>query len=344
MGAFSAALVSDAIRARLAKELDVDSRRLKTTLWGIDFPNPLGMAAGFDKDGRYFNALGALGFGHIEIGTVTGQGQAGNPKPRLFRLIQDQGLLNRMGFNNQGSQALAKRLEQSQIEPVLGINIGKSKVVPLESAAEDYGKSLRRLHTFAHYLVVNVSSPNTPGLRKLQGKEELQGLLGSLQERNESLGAASGRGRKPLLLKISPDLKAQALEDVVAVVEKEGVDGIIATNTTISRKGLKTANIEALGEGGVSGRPLAERSRQVLGTLYEMTDGKIPLIGVGGVFSAQDMWAMIEAGASLVQIWTAFIYEGPLIVRRILREFDQMLAREGLSSVQELVGRAHRAR
>ncbi len=338
MKALNGALASGRVRRLIQKRTTISDPRLQTTLWDIDFPNPLGMAAGFDKDGRYFNALGALGFGHVEVGTVTGQPQEGNPRPRLFRLVEDEALLNRMGFNNQGSAALAGRLQQGPIEPILGINLGKSKVVPLEDAVDDYGASLKRLHRYARYIVINVSSPNTPGLRRLQGKAMLQDLLGQLQELNMRLGISTGMGRKPLLVKISPDLSSGALEDVLSVVEEESLDGIIATNTTISREDLESPGVDELGAGGISGRPLTRRSCEMVAQIYERVQKTIPIIGVGGVFDAADAWAMLEAGASMVQIWTGFVYGGPLIVRDILSGILEKMEERGFHSISEVVG------
>lgn len=341
MGGFRRAMAPAPIRGEVARRLAVESPRLEVTVLGLNFPNPIGMAAGFDKNGRYFNGLGALGFGHIEIGTVTGQEQAGNRRPRLFRLVNDQGLLNRMGFNNEGSKAVARRLEQKKIEPILGINIGKSKAVSLDDAGDDYELSMRRLHRFADYLVVNVSSPNTPGLRRLQGAARLGRLLERLGTLNDRLSDASPHRRPPLVLKVSPDLSDSALTELLAVIAEAPVDGIIATNTTVSRKGLRTPDVTTLGAGGVSGRPLTARSRQMVATIYEQTEGKLPIIGVGGVFDGADMLAMIEAGASLVQIWTGFVYEGPLVGRQILRDLLRLMDARGYASISDACGAAH---
>ncbi|MFC7497283.1 MULTISPECIES: quinone-dependent dihydroorotate dehydrogenase [unclassified Nocardioides] len=287
---------------------------------GLTFPNVLGLAAGFDKNAVGIDALGALGFGHVEVGTVTGEAQPGNPTPRLFRLPDDRAVVNRMGFNNDGAEAVAVRLAmrdrgRSEIDhsgPVLGINIGKSKVVPEDEAVRDYVKSARLLAPFADYLVVNVSSPNTPGLRNLQAVEKLEPILTAVQH------VAHG---VPLLVKIAPDL---ADDDVLGVADLAlaiGLDGIIATNTTISRAGLSTpaARVEEIGAGGLSGRPLTERSLEVLRLLRGRVGPDLTLIGVGGITTVDDARARLDAGATLLQGYTAFIYEGPLWPRRIIR-------------------------
>lgn len=282
---------------------------------GLRFPNVLGLAAGFDKNAVGIDALGALGFGHVEIGTVTGLAQPGNPQPRLFRLTADRAVVNRMGFNNEGAEAVAARLAARGRRtggPILGVNIGKSKVVPEEEAVGDYVMSARLLAPYADYLVVNVSSPNTPGLRDLQAVEKLEPILTAVQQ------AAEGT---PLLVKIAPDLSD---DDVLAVADLAtgiGLDGIIATNTTISRAGLASpdAEVEAIGAGGLSGRPLTQRSLEVLRLLRCRVGPDLTLIGVGGITTVEDARARLDAGADLLQGYTAFIYEGPLWARRIIR-------------------------
>jgi dihydroorotate dehydrogenase len=298
---------------------------------GLSFPNPLGLAAGFDKLAAGYDALAGLGFGHVEVGTVTALAQPGNPRPRLFRLPADRAVVNRMGFNNDGAQAVAARLQargrRPGTGPVLGINIGKSKVVPDDDQAAveaDYAASTRLLVPDADYLVVNVSSPNTPGLRNLQAVERLTPLLARVQREIADVRDATGRSRVPLLVKIAPDL---ADEDVLAVadlVEHLGLDGIIATNTTISRAGLRSspAEVDAVGPGGLSGAPLRERSTEVLRLLRQRVGPDLTLIGVGGISTPEDARERLAAGATLVQAYTGFVYGGPLWPRRILKGLE----------------------
>lgn len=290
---------------------------------GLSFPNVLGLAAGFDKNAVGIDALAALGFGHVEVGTVTGEGQPGNPEPRLFRLPADRAIVNRMGFNNEGAEAVARRLAERGRPahgPILGVNIGKTKVVPDDDQAAveaDYEKSARLLAPHADYLVVNVSSPNTPGLRNLQAVEKLQPLL----EHVRRAADAATSTRVPLLVKIAPDL---AEEDVLAVADLAlaiGLDGIIATNTTISRAGLQTpaAEVERIGAGGLSGRPLTGRADAVMRLLRDRVGPDLTLVGVGGITTVEDARRRLEAGATLLQGYTAFVYEGPLWPRRIVK-------------------------
>ena len=281
---------------------------------GLSFPNVLGLAAGFDKNAVGIDAMAALGFGHVEIGTVTGEPQPGNPKPRLFRLPADRAVVNRMGFNNDGAEAVAARLAARgrRSRPVLGVNIGKSKVVPEDEAVRDYEKSARLLTPHADYLVVNVSSPNTPGLRDLQAVEKLEPILAAVQK------VAAG---VPLLVKIAPDLADKDVLEVADLAVAIGLDGMIATNTTISRDGLATdpATVEELGAGGLSGRPLTGRADAVMRMLRERVGPAMTLIGVGGITTVEDARARLDAGATLLQGYTAFIYEGPLWPRRIIK-------------------------
>lgn len=306
--------------------------------FGLSFANPVGLAAGFDKDGVALMGLSELGFGHIEAGTVTFHPQPGNPRPRLFRLKEDKALINRAGFNNKGAAAFVRHVAHSRPSCVLGVSIGKSKIVPLEKAVDDYLKSFSLVHPIADYVAVNVSSPNTPGLRSLQQADQLKQLLQALQERNLEL-SRTGPVR-PILVKLSPDLHEEELEFIVDVLKETGVAGIIATNTTISREGLRTSKekVNAVGEGGLSGAPLRQVSNRMLARLHQLANGNIPLIGVGGIFNAEDAWQKICAGASLVQLYTGFIYEGPSIVNQINEGLHQRLTSAGFKSLDEAVG------
>ena len=304
------------------KLFSLEDARLKRTLFGIDFPNPVGLAAGFDKDARLMRPLSALGFGFIEVGTVTPLPQPGNEKPRLFRLKEDQALINRMGFNNDGVKAMSERLRKRKGNLIIGANIGKNKNTPVEEAASDYEKCFRELFALVDYFAVNVSSPNTPGLRSLQEKEPLLKILLLLQRVNDELvkkGLNGGVKRKPILLKISPDLSTEQLDDIIEVVVTSKLDGIIATNTTIGRDDLVTDKkvVESSGAGGLSGRPLKNRSTEVIRYLSERANGRFKIIGVGGIHSAEDAMEKLGAGADLVQLYTGFIYEGPLLISQI---------------------------
>jgi dihydroorotate dehydrogenase len=308
---------------------------LRIERFGLKFANPVGLAAGLDKNGVALQPLAALGFGFIEAGTVTYHPQPGNPRPRLFRLREDEALINRAGFNNDGAAAFARRVEQHRPSCVLGVSIGKSKITPLENATEDYLASFELVYKVADYIAVNVSSPNTPQLRELQQSQQLTSLLSALQQRNREL-----QRPLPLLVKLSPDLERSELETIVDVVQRLGIDGIIATNTTISREDLRTdaQRVAACGEGGLSGKPIKTRSTKMIADLYELTRGRIPLIGVGGIFTAEDAWEKITAGASLVQLYTGFIYQGPNIAREINEGLAKILAREGLKNISDAVG------
>jgi dihydroorotate dehydrogenase len=309
--------------------------------FGISFRNPVGLAAGFDKNGAVADSLCALGFGFIEVGTITSEAQPGNSKPRIFRLPRDRALINRLGFNNAGAKAAAKNLKQHRPDCVLGVNIGKSRKVPLEAAIPDYLKTFEAVYDVADYVAVNVSSPNTPRLRELQQPDMLAELLSALQLRNRELaGETSASGSKPILLKISPDLSNTEIESVVQVALGAKVAGIIATNTTVSRAELRSppSRIEACGEGGLSGAPLSHRSNEIIALIYRLTNGSLPIIGVGGVFTAEHAWEKIRAGASLIQIYTGFIYEGPGVVRRINEGLRRLLTKEGFVSLDEAVG------
>ncbi|GAB4156186.1 MAG: quinone-dependent dihydroorotate dehydrogenase [Cyanobacteria bacterium J069] len=359
------------LRQQCRRAFCSDHPSLSQTLWGLTFPNPVGLAAGFDKDGRVAHLWQDFGFGFAELGTVTLHAQPGNPRPRLFRLPQDQAALNRMGFNNQGAAAMAERLGERGDEgggmkdgwgwgdrPVnpslsmthhpnsslrlhpccfpIGINLGKSKITPLELAAEDYVGSFRLLKGCGDYFVVNVSSPNTPGLRSLQDADQLDRILGALQQEN--------REQRPLLVKIAPDLEDGAIADILILCQTHRLAGIIATNTTIRRDRLHTQRLAATGNpisqeaGGISGTPVRQRSTEVIRLIHQKTNGTLPIIGVGGIFTAEDAWEKITAGASLVQIYTGWFYEGPAMVRRILDGLAQKLETQGLSHLSQAIG------
>ena len=298
----------------------VKDKRLEREVFGIKFPNPLGLAAGFDKDALLIDELSCFGFGFIEIGTLTPKPQLGNPKPRLFRLKEDSGIINRMGFNNSGVEDAIIRLKKRKSETIIGGNIGKNKLTPNENANDDYIISFNSLFSYVDYFVVNVSSPNTPGLRDLQEKEPLTNLLNSLQKINNAKVK-----RKPILLKIAPDLTNEQLDDIIQIVQDTKIDGVIATNTTIDRSRLKTDKnmVEAIGNGGLSGNPVRERSTQVIRYLSEKSDKAFPIIGVGGIHSPEDAIEKLDAGAVLVQVYTGFIYEGPGLVKRINKKILQ---------------------
>lgn len=310
------------------------------TRFGLRFANPVGLAAGFDKNGRVHREMAALGFGFVEVGTVTHRAQPGNPQPRLFRLPLDRALINRQGFNNEGAEALARGLAGRARACVLGINIGKSRVVDIEQATEDYLASFRLVHPHADYITINVSSPNTPGLRELQRADRLAALLGEIQNCNRHLSEQSSRAAVPLLVKVAPDLNDGELELIVDVARRARFAGIIATNTTTSRAELRTpsAVVEACGDGGLSGAPLRERSTRMIATLRQLTRGSMEIVGVGGVFTAADAWEKICAGASLVQIYTGLVYQGVGIARDINDGLKQLLDKNGFRMLDEAVG------
>ena len=292
-----------------------EDKRLEREVFGISFKNPVGLAAGFDKDGKYFQAMSKLGFGFIEIGTVTPKPQGGNPKPRLFRLPASEALINRMGFNNDGVEALVKRLKSTKKpQCIIGGNIGKNKVTPNDQADQDYQICFHALFPHVDYFVVNVSSPNTPGLRELQDKEPLSALLQLLQDENRKKGSP-----KPILLKIAPDLTNAQLDDIIEIVQITKIAGVIATNTTIERGGLAEheEKVSSIGAGGLSGKPLKSRSTDVIRYLHTKSNGAFPIIGVGGIQKPEDALEKIRAGASLVQVYSGMVYEGPSIVRKI---------------------------
>ncbi|MGB0929181.1 MAG: quinone-dependent dihydroorotate dehydrogenase [Chitinophagales bacterium] len=299
----------------------VKNSKLQRKLFGLTFPNPVGLAAGFDKDGKHIETMECLGFGFIEVGTTTPLPQSGNPKPRLFRLSKDGGLVNRMGFNNEGVLALKERLAKRKSTLIVGGNIGKNKVTPNEEAISDYEKCFEALFEVVNYFVVNVSSPNTPNLRALQDKKPLAALLQHLQNLNKQKPK-----RKPILLKIAPDLSNEQLDDIIDIVIVTQIDGVIATNTTIDREGLKTGEkkIAEIGAGGLSGTPLTNRSTEVIRYLSEKSNRAFPIIGVGGIYTPQDAIEKLEAGASLLQVYTGLIYEGPAMVRNINKALSEI--------------------
>jgi dihydroorotate dehydrogenase len=312
------------LKSGIQQAFEVKDARLEKEVFGLRFKNPVGLGAGFDKNAVYLNELEALGFGFVEIGTVTPKPQPGNDAPRLFRLPADQALINRMGFNNDGVEAVAQRLEKrrssaihSQSSMITGGNIGKNKLTPNEEAWKDYEIAFRRLFDVVDYFVVNVSSPNTPGLRELQEKDSLRKILSQLQQINQ------GKEKpKPLLLKIAPDLTHGQLDDIAALAAEIPLSGLVATNTTISREELSEqskAESQKIGAGGLSGKPLRERATEVVRYLGRQTGGHIPIIASGGIFTGADAQEKLQAGATLVQVWTGFIYEGPGITRNICR-------------------------
>ncbi|MBD2691390.1 quinone-dependent dihydroorotate dehydrogenase [Anabaena catenula] len=332
------------LNSSIRRSLCLNNTSLEQNLFGLNFPNPVGLSAGFDKDGLAAGIWSSFGFGFAELGTVTYHAQPGNPPPRLFRLPLDKAALNRMGFNNSGAAAMAARLASSQQELTrsvpIGINLGKSKITPLELAAQDYLESFRLLKDLGDYFVVNVSSPNTPGLRSLQDAAMLSQILDVLQTENNS--------QKPVFVKIAPDLEWEAIADIISLAKTYKLAGIIATNTTISREGLKTPVIDQTGKspqeeaGGISGAPLRQRSTEVIRFIYQQTQGEIPIIGVGGIFTADDAWEKITAGACLIQVYTGWIYEGPMMVRRILTGLLTKLEENGLTSISQAIGIGNR--
>lgn len=302
------------LRNLLKAEKDVP--KLETKLLGLTFTNPIGLAAGFDKDAKCFEAMGELGFGFVEIGTVTPKPQSGNPKPRLFRLKKDQALINRMGFNNGGASQIVERLKKRKKgkQLIIGGNIGKNKWTPNEKAIEDYLKVFSELYPYVDYFAVNVSSPNTENLRSLQDKEPLLELLQSILQLNHSYNPP-----KPILLKIAPDLSPMQLDDIISIALDLKLDGIIATNTTVSRDGLNSEAklVSKIGAGGLSGKPLTSRSTEIIRYLHQGLGGKIPIIGVGGIHTKEEALEKLDAGASLIQLYTGFIYEGPNLIEDI---------------------------
>jgi dihydroorotate dehydrogenase len=320
------------LRRMLARWLAPHDPVLASTVFGVSFAGPLGLAAGFDKNGRGLSTWGALGFGYAEVGTVTAQAQPGNPPPRMFRLPEDRALLNRMGFNNHGAAELALRLAGRTPEVPIGVNIGKTKVTPHDGAVDDYAESARLVGPLAAFLVVNVSSPNTPGLRDLQAVESLRPIL----------AAVKGQTSTPVLVKIAPDLSDDDVDEIADLTVELGLAGIVATNTTVSRDGLATPGVESLGAGGVSGPPVAARSAEVLRRLYRRVGDRVVLISVGGIETADDAWDRITSGASLLQGYTGFIYGGGLWAKHIHDGLARKLHEGGFTSLADAVGSAAR--
>ena len=298
-------------------------RDLPVRAFGLEFPNPVGLAAGLDKNGEHLDALGALGFGFIEIGTVTPKSQPGNPRPRMFRLPEHEAIINRLGFNNDGVDVLLRNVRNASWRGVLGINIGKNAATPNERALDDYLYCLERVYPLASYITINISSPNTKGLRDLQGADELPRLLGALRERHEQL-ASQHRANKPLLLKIAPDLDDTQLDAIATAVLDAGVDGLICTNTTIDRSAIAGEPL-ANEAGGLSGKPLFEKSTAILRGMAQRLAGRIPLIGVGGILSGDDAAEKLDAGATLVQIYTGMVYRGPWLLTECVEEIRRRL-------------------
>jgi len=307
-----------------------ENKLLEQDLFGVRFSNPLGLAAGFDKNARAVDHWHKLGFGSVEVGTITRNGQTGNPKPRLFRLPDDKALINRMGFNNDGAEAVAARLNHSASQIPLGINLGKSKVTPLEQAPEDYQESFRQLKEYGAYFVVNVSSPNTPGLRSLQERGPLSEIFRAIKEVDST---------KPLFVKVAPDLELSALDEVVEVALEHGLTGIIATNTTISREGIPENRSNRNEAGGLSGAPVRNKSNEILRHLYRTCGEKMILIGVGGIFTGDDLYEKIALGAHLCQVYTGWIYGGPHMAPSCLERLAERMEDEGIQSLKDLRGK-----
>jgi len=308
----STVLAIPGMKSIFAALFQIKDKRLERTVFGIKFPNPVGLAAGFDKEAKLYKDMVHLGFGFIEVGTITPKGQPGNPKPRLFRLTQDDALINRMGFNNEGLAGAVERLKSRNSNLIIGGNIGKNKVTPNEKATEDYITCFEALFPHVDYFAVNVSSPNTPNLRALQDKKPLTELLSTLQNLNNKKP-----NPKPILLKIAPDLTNEQLDDIVEIVANTKIAGLIATNTTISREGLKSNPSLVQEMGGLSGKPVRDKSTEVIRYLRKKSNASFPIIGVGGIHSAEDAIEKLDAGCDLVQLYTGFVYEGPALVKSI---------------------------
>ncbi|SET01651.1 quinone-dependent dihydroorotate dehydrogenase [Paenibacillus sp. NFR01] len=312
---------------------------LAVDLFGLHFPTPVGLAAGLDKNAAAVPGFSSIGFGFMEVGTVTPKGQPGNDSPRLFRLLPDEALINRMGFNNEGADAMKRRLQDIKRRRIpVAVNIGRNKVTPNEQAHEDYRQCIRTLYPYGDFFVVNISSPNTPDLRSLQHGSELSHLLAEVKAEMELQRTATGMA-KSLLVKIAPDVTDEELEFMIGTLQAADVDGVIATNTTLSREGLRS---DKAGEtGGLSGKPLRDRSTEIIRRIYRQTGGKLPIVGSGGIFTGEDAYEKIKAGASLVEIYTALIYEGPEVNRRIHAKLRQLLRQDGYTHISQAVGTDH---
>lgn len=320
----------------VGKQTTKDPSSLEMNVWGMQFDNPLGMAAGFDKQAEAVEGLHRIGFSFIEIGSVTPKPQYGNPKPRVFRLVEDNAVVNRYGFNSEGHgtvwQRLRKLKDNKDFHGIVGVNLGKNKT--MEDAAQDYIEGIKKFSDVADYFVINISSPNTPGLRSLQSKKDLEILLTRINEARQSI-----QSKQPVLLKLAPDLSESERQDVADVIlkKKTKVDGLILCNTTVTRNNLKSSLKEEVG--GLSGAPLTNMSTAIISDMYSRTKGSVPIIGVGGIFTGADAYDKIKAGASLVQLYTSFAYLGPPVVTKIKRELNEMLAKDGLASLKEAIGK-----
>lgn len=313
------------IESALARAFKVDDDRLSMSAFGCEFPNPIGVAAGFDKTAEAPGTLGALGFGHVEVGGVTAEPQEGNPRPRVFRLVEDEAIINRMGLNNPGAKVIGERLDNTDVSMPVGVNLAKTEDVPMDEAAADYRETYEQVAEGGDFFVINVSCPNSPGFRELQNRESLEDIFSTVK----NAGAA------PLLVKLSPDLPEPAVEETLELVEEYDLDGVIATNTTTDRPEALTSP-DRVEEGGLSGRPIEEQATEMVRFVASRTD--VPVVGVGGVFTAADAYRKIRAGASLVQIYTGFIYRGPTIARNVNRGLATLLERDGFDSVEDAVG------
>ena len=341
-------MLERASRSRLLSSLIgnlYSSPALPSNHFSLDFPNPLGIAAGMDKNGAAIPAWQSLGYGFSEIGGITLHNQSGNPKPRMFRASAEKALVNRMGFNNIGAHALHNRLKDWKDRGLwpdspVGINLGKSKITKLEEAPNDYSGSLEILWNHADFFVINVSSPNTLGLRELQQSEHLDSILSKCQKTNKVQSKKEGKDMRPILVKIAPELDDNYLEEIIKLIEKHKISGIVATNTTIQRPETENKKCKKVysEEGGLSGLPLKNRSTEMIRKIYKMTNGKVPIIGVGGIFTADDAWEKITAGASLIQLYTGLVFEGPGIARNIVSGLKKRVANEGFESISDVIG------